>query len=171
MKNIKLTLALATILFASAFTFIQSVNWKVKEGYTVKFTGKKVDGIFKGLKAEINFNEKDPGKSKILASIDATTANTGSGIMNKHAKSEDGLNTEKFPTINFESSEITKMANGFLATGKLTLRGVTKEIKFPFTFANDTFNGKFAIAPKEYGVTRNGTPDEITIELNIPVTK
>ena len=172
MKNIKLTLVAATtILFASAFTVIQSVNWKVKEDYSVKFTGKKVDGIFKGLKADINFNENELGKSKITASIDASTTNTGSGMMNKHAKSEDGLNAEKFPSITFESSSITKTTTGFEAIGKLTLKGITKEIKLPFTFSNETFNGKFAVVPKEYGVTRGGTPDEITIELNIPVTK
>ena len=172
MKNIKLTLITATtILFASAFTVIQSVNWKIKEDYSVKFTGKKVDGIFKGLKADINFNESDLGKSKISASIDATTANTGSGMMNKHAKSEDGLNAAKFPIINFESTSIAKTASGFEAVGKLTLKGITKDIKFPFTFTNQTFNGKFTVAPKDYDVTRGGTPDEITIELNIPVTK
>ena len=172
MKSIKLTLVVATtVLFASAFTVIQSVNWKVKENYSVKFTGKKVDGIFKGLKADIQFNENDLGKSKISAKIDATTANTGSGMMNKHAKSEDGINAAKFPTINFESNSIKKTASGFEATGKLTLKGVTKDIKLPFTFLNETFTGKFTVAPKEYGVTRGGTPDEITIELNIPVTK
>ena len=70
MKNIKLTLiAATTILFASAFTVIQSINWKIKEDYSVKFTGKKVNGIFKGLKADINFNENDLNEIEMGCSI------------------------------------------------------------------------------------------------------
>jgi polyisoprenoid-binding protein YceI len=172
MKNIQVTLIAATLLlFASAFTLVQSVSYKVKEGYSVKFSGNKINGVFKGLKADINFNPSDLAKSKITASIDATTANTGSGMMNKHAKSESGLNAEKFPTISFESTSISKTATGYDAIGKLTLKGVTKEITLPFTFTNDTFAGKFSIAPKDYGVTRGGTPDVVTVELNVPVTK
>lgn len=172
MKTIKSTFVSATIiLLASAFTFSHSFSWKIKDDYSVKFSGKKVEGIFKGLKANINFNPADLNKSTITATIDATTANTGNGMMNKHAKCEEGLNTAKFPDIIFESRAITKTSTGFEALGKLTLKGLTKEIKLPFTFSNDIFSGQFTVLPKAYGITRAGTPSEITVSLVVPVSK
>ena len=171
MKNIKLLLGATTILVASAFTVIESVNWKIKEDYSVKFDGGKVHGTMKGLTATISFDEASPEKSKITASIDAKTVNTGNGMMNKHAESEDALNTDKYPVITFTSKSVAKKGDAYEATGDLTMKGVTKEVKLPFTFSKDVFNGKFKIAPKEFNITRGGTPDALEIELNIPVTK
>jgi polyisoprenoid-binding protein YceI len=176
MKKIKLTIGVFTVLIASAFTVIESVNWKVKEDiYAVNFSGGKVKGIIKGLKSTIVFDEVNPEKSKISASLDVSTINTGNGMMNKHAKSESALDAEKFSTITFEATSISKKGTAYEATGKLTVKGVTKEIVLPFTFENKgaeaIFKGTFSIVPKDYGVTRSGTPDKLDIELNIPVIK
>ncbi len=171
MKNIKLLLGATTILVASAFTVIESVNWKIKDDYSVKFDGGKVHGIMKGLTATISFDQASPEKSKITASIDAKTINTGNGMMNKHAEESEALDTGKYPVITFVSTAIAKKGDAYEATGNLTLKGVTKEVKFPFTFSKDVFNGKFTIAPKEFNITRGGTPESLDIELNIPVTK
>lgn len=170
-----LSLAIIGVAFTtSAFTFVAQSNWKVsEENYSVKFTSKKVDGIFKGLKADINFDENNLGNSKILATIDATSVNTGNGLRNKHARQ--GLGADEYPTIKFESVSIAHSGNGYVAVGKLTLKDVTKQINLPFTFkANGdggTFSGSFSVKPKEYHVEKMGTPEEITVELNVPVKK
>lgn len=171
MRNIKLLIGAATILLASAFTVIESVNWKIKEDYSVKFSGGKVNGTMKGLTATIIFDEANPEKSKITASIDAKTVNTGNGVMNKHAESPEALDTGKFPVITFASTTISKKDGGYEMVGNLTMKGITKEVKFPFTFSNEVFSGKFSIVPKEFDITRGGTPESLEIELNIPVTK
>ncbi len=171
MKNLKLTALAITLVFTSAFTIIEAISWKVKDNYSVKFISKKINGTFKGLNATLLFDEANPDKSKIHASIDATSFDSGNAMLNDHAKSEEGLNTAKFPAIVFESTSISKDKTNYQATGKLTLKGVTKEIKFPFTFIDETFNGKFTVIPKEYGVTRGGTPEQMEIELIIPVNK
>ncbi|MBL7911864.1 MAG: YceI family protein [Bacteroidia bacterium] len=175
-KNIKLAVAAFTILFASAFTVIQSVNWKLKEdAYTVSFKGPKVDGVIKGLKTSIVFDEANPEKSKITATMDANTVNTGNGMKNKHAKAEDALNAAQFPEIKFESTSVSGKVGNYTAVGKLTIKGVTKEINLPFTFENKgaeaVFKGKFSIVTKDYNITKKGTPDVLEIDLNVPVTK
>jgi polyisoprenoid-binding protein YceI len=181
MKNIKLLIGAATILSASAFTIINLINWKVKDDYSVKFSSGHLEGNFKGLKTAILFDEANPEKSKITASIDATTIKTGSGEADGHVK--EALSTDKFPVITFVSIAVSKTGSGYEATGNLTLRGVTKIIKFPFFFDSkktsnrfpfvdkETFNGKITIAPKDFNVTRQGTPAEVYIDLTIPVAK
>lgn len=177
MKKLIYPTLIATVITTSAFTVATSNNWTLKQdAYTVKFTskkGKNVGGIFKGLKSEIQFDEANIGASKISASIDASSVNTGNGMRNKHAKQ--GLGAEMFSTIKFESTSVAKVGASYEVTGKLTIKDVTKEIKFPFTFEKNAdggvFEGKFLVVPSEYHVEKGGTPELLEIELNVPVVK
>lgn len=176
MKKIKLALGAVSVLGLVAFTVVESVNWKLKdEAYAVNFKGGKVSGILKGMKSTILFDEANPEKSKLSVSLDVTTINTGNGMMNKHAQGIDALDAKQFPKITFESTSIAKKGSAYEATGKLTIKGVTKEIVLPFTFENKgtegIFKGKFSVTPKEFNITKNGAPDKLEIELIIPVTK
>lgn len=175
MKAIKL-FAGALILVVSACVFYEATNWKVKEGYSVKvFRNAQVQYpiYFKGLKADIVFDKAYPEKSKIQAAIDARTVDTGVELMTAHAKEVSVLDTDKFPVITFKSLSVRKNSKGYETTGKLTLKGITKDITFPFTFENDTFMGSFTILASDFNITREGAvpSGEIRIELTIPVTK
>lgn len=174
MKQVLFPAIAAVVLLSSAFTALPSSLWKVKEeSYTVKMKCDKFEGVFKGLKSDISFDENNLGASKISASIDATSINTGNGMRNKHAKQ--GLSADQYATIKFESSSVTKKGDGYEASGRLTIKDVTKEIKMPFTFSKSAdggvFAGKFSLQPKDYHVDKQGTPETIEIELNVPVTK
>ncbi len=165
----------AIAISTSAFKVISNAStWKVKEdAYSVKFTSKAFDGAFKGLQSDLQFDENNLGASKLTASIDANTINTGNGMRNGHAKK--GLDAANFKTVKFVSSAITKTAAGYEATGNLTIKDVTKSIKIPFTFTKNAeggvFAGKFSVKPAEYNVTRKGTPEVLDFQLNVPVTK
>ncbi len=183
-KNFKIAAVAATCLLAFAFTIETLISWKLKDKYSVKISGGHLQGSFDGLKAAILFDEVHPERSKIIASIDATTVKVGSDEGNAHAK--EALATDKFPLINFISTAIAKSKTGmgYEATGNLTLKGVTKEIKFPFYFDSqkmasdkfpfvfkETFGGRITIVPKDFNVVRDGMPALLYIDLEIPVTK
>ena len=175
MKTISKIFALLLVLGASAFTVFQSSNWKVKEeAYSVSFKGPKVEGIIKGLKASISFDPAKPENAKISASMDANSLNTGNGMMNKHAKSDEALDVEKFPTITFESTSISGKNGSYSAKGKLSMKGITKEMDLPFTFENANgegiIKGKFNVVSKDFNITRKGAPESFEITLVIPVT-
>lgn len=158
----------------SAYTLVVTSNWQVNDSaYTVKMNSDKVQGVFKGLKSTIVFDENNLGGSKISATIDPATVNTGNGMRNKHARQ--GLGTDKFSTITFESASITKKGAGYEAAGKLTIKDVTKDMVLPFTFTRTgeggVFAGKFSVVTKEYHIEKSGTPAVVEIELNVPVTK
>jgi polyisoprenoid-binding protein YceI len=163
------------VLATSAFTFVnQATTWNVKEdAYSVKFTSSKFEGSFKGLKSELRFDENNLAASKLTATIDATTINTGNGMRNGHARK--GLDAKKFPTVKFESTSIVKTSKGYEAIGNLTIKDVTKSIQIAFTFQptadGGVFAGTFSVKPAEYNVTRSGTPEVLDFQLNVPVTK
>lgn len=160
-------------LVISLSAFIAITNWKVKEPYEVKFSGGKIHGEFKGLKANIQFDKARPEASRISASIDANTVATGFFLKNSHAK--DALDAEKYPVISFHSTTVSKNASGYKAAGNLTLKGVTRPVTIYFTFEDrgqsGIFRGSFKFAPKSFGITHDGTPDELTILLTVPVTQ
>lgn len=182
MKKIKLLIATLTILLTSAFAIYESVDWKVKDDYIIKFRfGKYTFGVdsmpapnygtIKGLKASISFDQNNLAASKITASIDAKTVDTGDPLKNSSAKGSDVLIADKFPFVTFESTSIAKVNNGYEATGILTIKNISKEIKFPFVFEKETFNGGFTINTKDFNFTHPHVPKEITIFFKIPVTK
>ena len=174
MKRLIYPLAAGVLAIASAFTVIHSQDWKITDDYSVKFTSDDPSGIFKGLKGTINFDEKDLASSKFDVSVDVASINTGNGMKNTHAKSEKWLDAEKFPTINFSSTSISKTSSGYEAKGLLEFHGVKKEIIIPFTFDNSVFKGSFDINRLDYNVN-TAEPAHgaavLKVEITVPVTK
>src|SRR5882724_12755494 len=162
------------IIVGSAFTFIKSQNWNIGEDYSVKFTSDDPSGVFRGLKGTVNFDEKDLANSKFDVSIDVATINTGNGMKNTHAKSEKWFDAEKYPTIAFTSSSITKTATGFEAKGTLEMHGVKKEIVLPFTFSNNTFSANIEVNRLDYDIDDGKHPKmlpSMKVSITVPVTK
>ncbi|MGY8712225.1 YceI family protein, partial [Bradyrhizobium sp. 18BD] len=69
----------------------------------------------------------------------------------------------------------SKTNAGYEANGKLTLKGVTKPITIHFTFDDKgnegIFKGDFKVITKDFGITKNGSPDYLDITLSVPVAK
>jgi polyisoprenoid-binding protein YceI len=162
------------LILISMAAFEIATSWKIKaQQCEVKFTGGKISGEFTSLKADIQFDKANPSQSKISATVDANSLGTGFFIKTSHAK--DAIDAEKYPTIHFVASEVTKTGSGYDAAGKLTLKGVTKPTTIHFTFDDKgnegIFKGSFKVVTKDFGITRNGSPDELTISLVVPVAK
>jgi len=173
MKKQTYLLATIVLIFTSAFT-VQSQDWKIGEGYSIKFDGGDPSGEFSGLKGTIKFDENNLTASKFDITIDVSTINTGNGMKNTHAKSDKWFNVEKYPTITFTSSTITKTSNGYEAKGILDMHGVKKEITIPFTFVNNTFASNFEVNRLDFGIDDGKHPNMVPsmkLAITVPVTK
>ena len=174
MKKQTYLLSTLVLIFASAFTFIQSQNWKVAEGYSIKFDGGDPSGEFSGLKGTIQFDEKNLGASKFDMTLDVASINTGNGMKNTHAKGATWFDVEKYPTIAFTSTAITKTASGFEAKGNLEMHGVKKEIIMPFTFVNNTFASNIEVNRLDFSLDDGKHPKmapTLKVSINVPVTQ
>jgi polyisoprenoid-binding protein YceI len=91
-------------------------------------------------------------------SVDANTVNTDIDSRDSHLRREEYFDVAHFPRISFVSTRVTKTNNsGFLYVfGKLTIKGVTKEVKFPFKAVAQNggylFEGNFSINRRDFGV-------------------
>lgn len=95
--------------------------------------------------------------------------------LNKHLKSDEFFDVEKFPEGIFEISSVEASANGATVKGNLTLKGVTHGVTFDANIvveknvpkaAKATFN----IDRKKWGIVYPGKPDDLisdTINLTL----
>lgn len=176
MKNLKLIAAALVILTASAFTAATSVNWKIAEGYSIRFTSKDPSGVFTKFKGDIVFDEHNLNASKFDVVVDAASINTGNGMKNKKAKGEKFFDVEKYPEIRFASNKFSKTSTGYEVKGTLDMHGVKKDITIPFTFTNNTFAGSFTVNRLDYNVgpetgMAGHAAKELKIDISVPVTK
>jgi polyisoprenoid-binding protein YceI len=158
-------------------------------GFLVPIFGglSQVTGKFTDFSITLNNDEKDITKSSVNVVIKATSINTGIEGRDKHLRTADFFEVEKFPEITFQSQSIEKKGKGFIAHGPLTMHGVTKEVALPFTITGTSKNAttnKFAVGysasvvlnRREFGInySRKDAPDfigdNITVKIEL-VTK
>lgn len=171
--------ALAVCIFvSSAFvTITASKDYVFKEGFTIAFKSKDPSGEFKKAKGNITFDADNLANSKFDISIDVSSINTGNSMQNKKAQTSEWFEASKYPNIKFVSSKVEKSGDGYTITGKMTMKGVTKDKKIPATLTksgNDlTFSGKFTVNRIDYGVGEksDAVPDVMNISYSIPVTE
>lgn len=138
-------------------------------------------GRFMKIEGGYDFNPAAVEASTVNVTIDANSLEMNSEAWNKHMKSADFFNTEKFPTITFKSTKIEKTGDktGKL-TGDLTLLGVTKPVVLDVTYNGEGqnpmnknmltgFNAVAKIKRSDFGMNY-GIPmvgDEATITINV----
>lgn len=154
----------------------------VDESSSVKFRiknlGFNVTGSFSGLKGDIRFNPSNYSECSFNVEVDAKTVNTGNGMRDGHLKKEDYFDTENFPAIKFVSTKVTgsNKAGTLFIFGRLTIKGTTKDISFPFKATPRTdgyaFEGSFTINRRDFKVGGGSTiSDKLTVLLNVVVEK
>src|SRR3954447_11720827 len=91
-----------------------------------------VPGRFQDVSGTINYDDADVTKSSVEATIKASSITTDNEGRDKHLKSADFFDVEKFPEITFKSKKIEKRGNQLVAIGTLTMKNVSKYIELPF---------------------------------------
>jgi polyisoprenoid-binding protein YceI len=71
---------------------------------------------------------EDPFGSSVAATIDVGSIDTGSKARDKHLRSADYFDVEKYPTMSYVSSGVRRSEEGFFIDGELALHGVTRRV-------------------------------------------
>ena len=187
--------ALAVLIAAASLPLAADV-YKVDKShsdvdYKVRHLVSNVTGKFTDFDGTINMQPGKPGASSVEFTINAGSNDTGVADRDKHMRTADFFDVEKFPTITFKSTAIapTKKKDVFNVTGDLTIRGVTKRVTIPVTFlgaAKDPWGNEKAgfaltttINRKDYGVNWNKAldnggflvGDEVEVSINLETQK
>jgi polyisoprenoid-binding protein YceI len=180
MKKMILKMGILFVVATATFAFTLFVPaWNIDPNYSVKFSGKKAEGTFSGLKGEIQFDPNQLAKAKFDVTVDVATIKTGTSGKDKHAVNSDWFDAAQYPKIRFTSNSFEAAGSGFVSKGILDLHGVKKEVTIPFQFAKqngkDVFSGKFNINRKDFGIKGNSfgflVGDVFEVTLNVPVNR
>jgi polyisoprenoid-binding protein YceI len=150
----------------------------VDEGSAISFKiknfGFNTDGTFKGLGGRIVFDPQHVAADSFDVSIDAASVNTDNDMRDDHLRKDGYFDVEKYPRIRLVSTAVVVVdGNGhYRMTGKLTIKGTTKEITFPFLATpagNDySFKGSFVINRRDFDVGGTSTlGNEVTVSLTV----
>ncbi len=103
-------------------------------GFRISIAGfTEVTGKFGEFKINMDWDEEDVTASTIHAEVQAASINTGISDRDGHLRTADFFDVEKYPTITFESDSIQQVNfSEFIAHGKFTMHGVSKNIELPF---------------------------------------
>jgi len=127
--------AVATGLFLAAASSVQGQTWTIDASHSAAHFAVRhmmvstVRGDMGKITGTVTFDSAKPTAGSIEATVDVTGIDTREAGRDKHLKSADFFDVEKFPTITFKSKRIDPVAaGGFKITGDLTMKGVTKEV-------------------------------------------
>ena len=169
--------AAAILALAGVFAFTLAQGWQATDKYSIGFSSNDAGGVFKKFTGNIAFDEQNPAASAFDVTIDINSINTGNGLQNKHAKSDEWFDAAKYPVAKFVSKKIVKTAGGFQVTGDLDMHGVKKELTFPFTFRRSgnsgEFKGSFNINRSDFHIGKPGgdVAEVIKVDITVPVVK
>ena len=143
--------------------------------YKVKNAGFNSFGQFDKMTASVAFDEENLDKSMISATLLVSSFNSGIRLRDKHLKSEDYFDLQKYPTITLVSTKIAKTKDGYLGTFDLTIKAVSKSIQLPFTV---TKNGGISVFKTNelvidrliYGLGKASLTLGNTVYLNLEAT-
>ena len=145
----------------------------------------KVRGRFTAFDGQIELAPGSDLPIAITAIIDAGSIDTREEQRDAHLRSADFFEVEKYPQLTFESERIEGTPEQFTMDGKLTIHGVTRDVRLSGSFegrATDPWGGvrvgyaaQGTINRKDFGLTWNAAletggvvvGDEVRIELNV----
>ena len=136
----KLRLA-AILAVMSLMTINAQTKWTVDKAHSkVQFTVthlviSEVTGEFKSFDATVESSKDDFTDAKIDFSADVSSISTDNDARDKHLKSDDFFNAEKFPKLTFKGKSFTKVGDkNYKLVGDLTIRDVTKEVSLDVVY-------------------------------------
>ncbi|MGN0922359.1 MAG: YceI family protein [Cellvibrio sp.] len=137
-------------------------------------------GRFDNFSGEFTYDPKKVEESKISVTIDTKSVNSNHAERDKHLRSADFLNVDKFPEAKFVSTKIVKDDDDeFDIVGDLTLNGVTKSVtidvdkigegKDPWGGYRVGFEGETEINMRDFNIKMDLGPASQTVKLTLHV--
>ncbi len=145
-------------------------------GFSGKQTGTPFAGRFTRYQAAIVFDPAHPETARIAVVIDLASATTGDKQRDQALPGKDWFDIVHFPQARFVSTAVKRTGtSAYVATGNLTIRGVTKAVNLPFTLAvagnNARARGHLQLVRSAFGIGQGtwSTGQWVALEVGVDV--
>lgn len=149
-----------------------------------------VKGEFRQFDATIESADDDFSQASVEVTVDANSIDTNNADRDKHLRSADFFEVDKYPEITFRGTEFTKKGEGqYVLKGLLGIKGVENEIsldvehggkiKDPFGNEKAGFSLEGKINRKDWGLNWNAAleaggvmvSDEVRLQAEVQFVK
>jgi polyisoprenoid-binding protein YceI len=159
---------------------VQAVEYSllVPEKSAVVFVSKQMnvptEGRFKAFRSKVSFDPTAAAKASIEFEIDPASIDLGDKDANAEAKGKDWFDVKAHPTARFVSSSVKSLGNNrFEIAGKMTVKGITRDLIAPVSFRQDgslgIFEGSLTLKRADYGIGEGIWATFETVENNVLV--
>ena len=106
--------------------------------FTARQMGVPLEGHFKKFDAQVSFDPAKLATSKIVFTVDTGSATMGSRETDAELPKATWFNVPQFPQATFQSSAIKALGAGkFEVTGKLSIKGMARDVVVPVTLVQN----------------------------------
>jgi polyisoprenoid-binding protein YceI len=172
-------IAITAIAFASLCP-ASAAMWQVDHarsrlGFTVQWSGEPFAATFKTWSANIKFDPADLAHARAAVTIDLGSEASDFPDNDDGLKGVEGFSVSQFPTARFETTSFTaKGGNNYVATGRLTIHGVSRPVSLPFTLSltGDIahMNGRAVVMRTDFGLGRGEWSSASTIAHEVAIS-
>jgi polyisoprenoid-binding protein YceI len=183
MNKLRSAFLLATSLALTGVAFAQAkvVPAQSQITFAIKEMGVPVEGRFGKWTADIAFDPKHPETGKVAFTIATSSASFGVPETDAEVPKAEWFNVAKFPNATFASTAIKASGGGkFDVAGKLTVKGVTKDVVVPIALTQagpaTTATGAFTIRRNDFHIGEGEWADtsqlanEVAVKFKIALT-
>jgi polyisoprenoid-binding protein YceI len=176
--GVSLSLTLPVLAQAASYTIDPSHSFVKFE--TSHLGVSKLSGRFNKIVGKLMYDPAaGDGSQSVEVSIDTNSLDTNWADRDKHLRSGDFFNVEKFTNATFKSTKFSGDASGGTLTGTLTFLGVSKNIKFPITKIGEGkdpwggyrvgFEGTYKMTRKDFGMDFNLGPAAELVDVTLQI--
>jgi polyisoprenoid-binding protein YceI len=123
--------------------------------FVSKQMGVPVEGSFKKFDAHVAFDPKKPEGGTVTLQIDTASAGFGIPMSDAELPKAPWFDAAHFPQATFQAGAIKALGDGrFEMTGKLTLKGTSKDVTVPVAIAPPAAPGGYAVATGSFTIQR-----------------
>lgn len=162
----------------AAYTPLKLDHTHTKVGFTAGTLLFDVDGRFTDYSIDIDGDPAKPDTVKVKASVAIASIDTQNAKRDKHLKSPEFFDMEKYPTMTFASTSVQSKKSQLIIKGNLTMHGVTKPVTIPFKVARgkngagmDTtsYKGKLTVDRNDFGIGTDSIAAKISLEDEVEI--
>jgi len=176
MKRLAITLALGAALLAPfmAPALAQIDPAKSSVVAVSRQMGVPVEGKFQRFSAQVSFDPAKPAEGRASIDIDIASFDLGDADFNRETAKKEWFDAAKFPKATFVTTAIKPAAAGkFEAAGKLTIKGITRDVVAPVSFkaegGQQVFEGVLPIKRLAFNIGEGEWKDTATVADDVQI--
>jgi len=125
--------------------------------FTYNQLGSRMYGTFGKFDATLRFDSDNLASAHTTLHIDLNSIDAGSVDANTELVKPAWFDTQRFPVAVFESSRFSRVTDDhYLIAGRLTLKGITREVQVPVELKPDSaigiFDGELVLKRDQFGL-------------------